>query len=1204
MKFLLKDRNENEDSKEAIDSGQIALTPIILRESDNAYKTVEDIAFQLQKGDALNIAVTGPYGSGKSSVLRTLKKDFPQYHYLDISLATLHQYEEKENKKENNGKDSDNYDTHDINQRIEYSILQQLIYKEAPSVLRYSRLKRITGFSLREIKKTTISTIIAIICSIIIWEPICIRIGWLYNLLSVEWLDYVGDTLSIIYLMLFAYKVLSLTISKIGEMKLSKVAVQNAEIELNDGKNSIFNRYLDEILYFFEQTQYNVVLIEDLDRFGTNEIYLKLRELNNILNASKTVGGKRKIFFVYAVRDDMFRDDERTKCFDYITTVLPVINRSNSQDMLRKELQRAGITKEDISDEDVEEIAFFLDDMRLLRNIVNEFIQYKEKLKAGLSLTKLLAIVVYKNYSPRDFADLHKSKGNVYNCISSRNSFIEQREKEIDEQISLIREDDKRKREVAILNERELRAVYLHYVTNEWDNFTGNIYFNNKSYSRENLIENEQLFDIFIMQSQIKYSRCDYYYGNTTKECKIDFKKVERSVNSNYTYKERLESIKKNFASSNERIEKLEQEKREVRSLPLSEILKVLKRDECKEYTSLNLSPRVEFFLIKGYIGEDYYDYISYYYKDGVGLNEHDWQFVRDVKLNNAKDYDYHIDNVEACVKKLPSLYLSNKAILNVQLLDYYSSKRNTTFEEDTITILDTVTREKSWDFLCTYYKYGKNRDYVFHIFFDLEGNGDWSKFFDTSTVIDDILYVIWLKYAEEKYSDEDSQKWIAGHYEFLTAHSEEISINLLKNLIDGYEYDFVALNKENEALIKIVTDAKAFQLTKKNVTIIVDTLLKKIESDDHSLSLTLIYETGNESLENYIDYNLSRCMKEIFSEPSSRNEDEDSIVQILESCKVSDDEKRIYLNDQKQTISLDKLTDERTKNMAMELLLVAPEWKEIQSYLAINGYTLTDELKNFICQKVDELCNDKIPEDDSELSNALFMNNDLSLSVYKKLLEKYKEYYMYTEGKVIGMEEERIEIMISEEMFGYSNENTILLREHYSEALLIKYLEKYKSHLLSDLSNLHLKGNVMKGLLQSSELTDDEKVELIPYVKQQDIQVSLDLANEVLHYLLIGKLYSFSSDFTNVVVAHSNKDRERLEYVDQYLRANGSLQKEDIAKLVKSLGSPYCDVVEAGKKPHVPLYAEKLIMQLKEKTFVSSYKMKDNGIRVYTKNR
>lgn len=68
-------------------------------------------------------------------------------------------------------------------------------------------------------------------------------------------------------------------------------------------------------MYFFQVTDYNVVIIEDLDRFETSDIFLKLRELNLLLNESKVVErkGKRPIVFIYAIKDDMFLDSERSK---------------------------------------------------------------------------------------------------------------------------------------------------------------------------------------------------------------------------------------------------------------------------------------------------------------------------------------------------------------------------------------------------------------------------------------------------------------------------------------------------------------------------------------------------------------------------------------------------------------------------------------------------------------------------------------------------------------------------------------------------------------------------------------------------------------------------------------------------------------------------------------------------------------------------
>ena len=112
------------------DDKQVSLAPIILNcdnENDKKqYKSVFNLAQKLQEEDVLNIALTGPYGSGKSSILRSLKKDYPIYKYLSISLATLNSPLDDTNNR---------VDIDTMNNRIEYSILQQLIYKEKQETL-------------------------------------------------------------------------------------------------------------------------------------------------------------------------------------------------------------------------------------------------------------------------------------------------------------------------------------------------------------------------------------------------------------------------------------------------------------------------------------------------------------------------------------------------------------------------------------------------------------------------------------------------------------------------------------------------------------------------------------------------------------------------------------------------------------------------------------------------------------------------------------------------------------------------------------------------------------------------------------------------------------------------------------------------------------------------------------------------------------
>ena len=392
------------------DDKQVSLTPALLNrdsESDKKqYRSVLNLARKLEEKDILNLALTGPYGSGKSSILRSLKNDYPKYNYLSISLATLKSpLDDKKNK----------IDIDTMNNRIEYSILQQLIYKEKQETLYNSRLKRIYHKSTWAQYALSFAIIFYIVALIIVFEPSFLEVDWICNRLSNPVLNKWSDIFALSYIFVATIIFVQKTVKSLSNSKLNKLNLKNGEIELKENKEdtSVFNKHMDEIVYFFEVTNYNVVIIEDLDRFDNTDIFLKLREVNQLLNQSNSVG--RKVTFIYAVKDDMFFDEERTKFFDYITTVIPIINSSNSADKLKEELEIKGYS--DLNVEVIDSLAFFIDDMRLLKNIVNEYAQYREKLDEKLDQNKLLAMIVYKNYHPKDFADLHKGKGVLYDCL-------------------------------------------------------------------------------------------------------------------------------------------------------------------------------------------------------------------------------------------------------------------------------------------------------------------------------------------------------------------------------------------------------------------------------------------------------------------------------------------------------------------------------------------------------------------------------------------------------------------------------------------------------------------------------------------------------------------------------------------------------------------------------------------------------------------
>jgi len=121
-----------------------------------------------------NIALTGPYGSGKSSILQSFQKTYKnrKLHFLNISLAT---FKEELGRKELDGKENKGKAKQKTEEKLlrllELSIVQQLFYREKHHVLPDSRLKKIKKFRWWDLFIKTAACFLFLISFIILIRP-------------------------------------------------------------------------------------------------------------------------------------------------------------------------------------------------------------------------------------------------------------------------------------------------------------------------------------------------------------------------------------------------------------------------------------------------------------------------------------------------------------------------------------------------------------------------------------------------------------------------------------------------------------------------------------------------------------------------------------------------------------------------------------------------------------------------------------------------------------------------------------------------------------------------------------------------------------------------------------------------------------------------------------------------------------------------
>lgn len=469
-------------------------------------------------------------------------------------------------------------------------------------------------------------------------------------------------TIASVYILLFISACIYRLIKFAVSISALKFSIPHAEIEIGkEISKSALNTYLDEILYFFSVSKYEVVFIEDLDRFEQSDIFVKLRELNQLINNSRKV--KQDVVFVYAIKDDMFMNKERTKFFDFIIPVIPVINNSNSKDKLQTVLESSLYT---ISEDLISDISIFIDDMRLLYNIVNEFYLYEEILgKSELSKDNLLAIITYKNLFPKDFVDLMKNEGILYKAINKKSDYINKRRAEIDEQIKDVQNQITNSKNQMQKNIKELRLMYISIAAENLMN-NGGQYFTNASGNRLNILQLVEDENFELLQTKKLYYWSNY--GNHL--FSVDFSVIENKIDSQETYAQKEQNIldKQSPSRLYKKLEDLKNQKEQVQKKTIKDLI-VSEDIELADITENKLHEDLIYRLLhNGYINENYLDYISIFH-EGT-LQKTDYDFLLKVKRGVPTNPAEKLFAKGELIRQINKFDFEKESVLNYDLLD------------------------------------------------------------------------------------------------------------------------------------------------------------------------------------------------------------------------------------------------------------------------------------------------------------------------------------------------------------------------------------------------------------------------------------------------------------------------------------------------------------------------------------------------------
>jgi hypothetical protein len=667
---------------------------------------LNSLKYSISNENVTNIALTGGFGTGKSTIINEFIKQYKGYEYLQISLANF-----KEN--ENDEK------------LIETSILQQIIYFERKDKIKESSFSRI-DFTNNKLKLIYSLLILLWIYSIIylFFETINSKICFLGN--AVENFFQIFFVFGIVVLI---YK----TFDKLKNFKLSKLSPNDLEVVNDKDENqlSVFNRNIEEIIYFFEKTDTNVVIIEDIDRFRNDvaiQLFSKIRELSILIKQSKDV--KQKVSFIYAVKDELLLK-EKTKFFDIIIPVIPITDYNNSKNIFIKKLAKFLKAKKTNSNDvinnleikeekksleseenlvisiekDVEEnyldesfiseVSNYVFDMRTVINICNEFKIYENVLKSNkssLNKNKLFGIILYKNLFPEDFAKIQKGNSNLHSIFKrniSEDSLFGKKIMELQNDKAKNETDKEKLKDNLddnILKDiTELRKIYLFELLKELT-IKGNKITNIENIEITGDFTKDENFNILKNSQNIVYNIGSFSKSNSY----ISFNDIEKKVSKqNYMQREQLindfhnnkiNKIQEKINDSNYLIgyinngsvadlyKEFEVEMHELINLAFNTKQVDLKTKKEIEIVSTNIE-LIHYLIKNDYINEDFVNYVSYFHEGSLSRNDHN--LLMKIVENKPTEFDTNIDNVEKLVNEINSIRYSNKSVLIFEIFRF-----------------------------------------------------------------------------------------------------------------------------------------------------------------------------------------------------------------------------------------------------------------------------------------------------------------------------------------------------------------------------------------------------------------------------------------------------------------------------------------------------------------------------------------------------
>ena len=1086
----------------------------------------EAINFALSNSDIKNIAISGAYSAGKSSVLESYKKKHENYRFIHISLAHFRTPEQENGESEELVKES----------VLEGKILNQLIHQIPAENIPQTNFRVKKGVSRKQLVWLTAfsSLFIGIIVFLLTLSRIALFIsslpdGEIKNLLLILVHPYTAIFATFIGIVCSIAFIYSIIKKQKNKNIFRKISLQGNEIEIFEEQDeSYFDKYLNEVLYLFENVNADVIVFEDMDRFNACRIFERLREVNTLVNIQRRKEhGKnyQPLRFFYLLRDDIFISKDRTKFFDYVIPIVPIVDSSNSYEQFLKHLKQGDLLDK-FDQRFLQSISLYVDDMRILKNIYNEFVVYIYRLNTtDLDWNKMMAMIVYKNLFPRDFSELQLKKGFVFELFEKKSVLVDETLSTAKKQIQKLQDRIDQAKNETLISEQELKDVYA---------------------AKTGRLEKD-------------------YWGRLTEESQ----EIKRQNDSELA--KRKQAVQDNLNTNIENLEfelsQIERKNSLAETKPLKDLLcrenidhvfsvvhtnEIGEINEFSEIKSSDYFDLLKFLIRNGYIDETYSDYMTYFYEDSMSVS--DKTFLRRITDRRGAAYTYVLKEPKKVIDSpvLREVEFEQEETLNFDLFECLLLNDSVSQYALYLKALIRQIREtKNFDFVSKFYNTGKAcKELVVRM------NQQWPEFFSLVLQENGLTLVQIRRYSLDTlyFSEEEviirvnvdncMTDYISKCQDYLDVESAEI-----EKLVSGFSalnvlFHSIDYERSNKKIFDEVYKNNLYEISFENISLMLK-MQYGIKSDYDIMhkNYTLIKGQEHSPLAGYISENMPEYIEIILNNCGGKIEDDECmVISLLNNNEVEIEIKKRYIGMLCTTITdIEQVNESNLWTELMDREIVIFSVSNFTKYFQDKGMDtmLVRYLNNapvgFDFTQIENDFGEEIAE---KLFDATVICNSIETEKYRKILIDLKYYFDTFDAD--NIDADKVEVLVDEKILKMNLANLKFVRDKYKRHIyrfikrnLDDYLELQSAELFS-----------LEEALQiiTWDIDVEQKIKLLSLTKDKISIVEKSYSDEVNAYIIS---HNFEEEDSSYVY------RNYVQYGKQTRTVIVEMAKQHVGKII-----------------------------------------------------